>query len=466
MRTYNPCSWLSAKALATLLAVGALFPLDDAAASDPYAKSVVFAQILEGNVGNSHTNTANALGAPDGNSVSLGGPGASLMVDMGADTPVVDGPGPDLEVRELGAAVGGADESYQVRVSNSTDTNTFVLVGEGRALSLMDIHPAGLASARYVWLQDVATETLNTTVPGSDIDSLRVLYYAGNSNDVAPPTEVQVRLTGQGAWLSWTASTATNVASYAIRRSLDGVAFDSTPDATVTAQETAWHDLNLPVVSNFDYAVSTLVDGEESVLAVVEVPTTELALLTNEIVHLGDNEIADWDVTSPQAGLTLLFTLPACAEGPQAELSFDLFDVDNSGNALLLNGARVASLPTQAQENWIPKSVRFAAGALQQGLNTLVLSPRNASGGITGSLDDFQVRNLRLRLYGTPSNLNLITGARFTQLTAGQTNVTLRWVVEQTPTLSPADWQTISGPVEWTGTVTSTNGFYRLRDLP
>ena len=253
---------------------------------------------------------------------------------------------------------------------------------------------------------------------------------------------------------------------YAIRRSLDGVAFGSTADATISAQETAWHDFSLPVVSNFYYAVSAIAGSSESVLVVVGVPATQLALLTNQAVHLGDDTVAGWEDPTPQRDFQLTFTLPAFADGPQAELALDVFDVDNSGNAILLNGAAVGTVPTQTEESWAVKSLRFAAGALQPGRNTLVFSARNSSGGSTGSLDDFQVRNVWLRLYGTQMNINLITCARFTQVAAAQTNVTLRWVVEQTPSLSPVNWQTVSDPVEWTGTLVPTNGFFRLRDVP
>lgn len=283
---------------------------------------------------------------------------------------------------------------------------------------------------------------------------------------MAPPSTVGVRLTGQGAWLSWTASTATNVTGYTIRRSLDGVAFGSAADATVSAQETAWHDLSLPVVSSCYYAVSALAGSTESVLVVVGVPATQLAVLTNQAVHLGDDAVAGWEDPSPQRDLLLTFPLPAFADGPQAELALDVFDVDYSANAILLNGAKIGTVPTQSAESWGTRSLRFAAGALQPGLNTLVLSSRDSSGGTTGGLDDFQVRNIWLRLYGVQANINLVTGARFTQVASGQTNVTLRWVVEQSPSLSPVNWQTVSGPIEWTGTLTPTNGFFRLRDAP
>ena len=199
---------------------------------------------------------------------------------------------------------------------------------------------------------------------------------------------------------------------------------------------------------------------------VVGVPGTQLSLLTNQVVHLGDEAWPGIEDPSPQRDLLLTFTLPAFAEGPQAELALDLFNVDYTLNAVLVNGAQVGALPVQPAVSWVSKSLLFAAGALQPGLNTLVLSARNSTGGTTDGLDDFQVRNISLHLYGAQTNLNLYTGVRFTQVTAGQTNVTLRWVVEQTPSLAPTDWQTVSGPISWTGTLVPTNGFFRLRDAP
>jgi hypothetical protein len=440
--------------------------LQEAHASDPYAKAVVFSRILQGNAGNTQTNVANALGAPDNVSVSLGGPGASIILDMGADTPITNGPGADLEIRELGAAFGGVDESYRVLVSNSTETNTFLLAGEGRALSLIDISPSALTSARYVWIQDLATETLNTTVPGSDIDAVRGLHFGGGTDEVRPPADVAVRLTGQGAWLSWTPSATPNVTSYAIRRSLDGISFGSAADATVSPQETAWHDQTLPLVGTFYYAVSAVSNTLESSLVVVSVPSSRIDLFTNSIVHLGDDTVSAWADPSPQRDLTVNFTLPAFAEGPDAELFMDVWDVDNTGNAILLNGGKIGSVPAQGAESWQPKTLTFAAGALQAGLNTLVLSARNSSGGTTGALDDFQVRNISLVLYGAQPSINLFTSTRFTTITAGETNVTLRWVVQQTPSLAPITWETVSGPIEWKGTISPTNGFFRLQDAP
>lgn len=461
---------MTKKSISPVVFISTLFALLTftlpAQSADPFAKAVVFSVILNGHAGNNQTNAAAALGASDGNDVSLGGPGGSIMLDMGADTPVLDGAGPDVEVREIGAALGGQDESYRVLVSNSTDTNTFQYVGTGRALSLIDIHPSGLTSARYIWLQDLATETLDSITPGSDIDSVRAIYYSGSETDFPKPTGVSIRGTGQGIWISWNPVTQTNVTSYFIRRSLDGVSFPSTPDATVSSQETAWHDTSLPGVSNLYYAVSAANASNESGLVIASLPVTSLALMTNGTVHMGDNTVPEWETPDPQSLLRINFFLPSGAYGPQAELAFDLWNVDNSGNAVLVNGGKVGNFPVQTASSWLPKAIRFAAGALQSGENTLTLTARDSSGGVSDALDDFQVRNIYLRFYEPQSDGEIITSTRITQINLGQTNVTLRWVVEQTPSLSPITWETVSSPIEWTGSITSSNGFYRLHEQP
>jgi hypothetical protein len=379
---------------------------------------------------------------------------------------VLDADGADLEVREIGAASGGQDESYRVLVSNSTDTNTFQYVGTGRALSVIDIHSSGLASARYVWLQDLATETLDSVSPGSDIDSLRAVHYSGSDSDFPKPAEVFVRATGQGAWVSWPAVTQTNVTSYFIRRSFDGTSFSSTPDVTVSSQETAWHDTSLSALTNLYYAVSASDGTNESGIVVASLPVTSLALMTNGSTHLGDNVVPDWETPDPRSTIEIPFYLPAGAAGPQAELAFDLWGVDNSGNAVIVNGGKVGNLPGQSATSWVPKTLRFATGALQPGNNILTLAARDDSGRVTGALDDFQVRNVSLRFYEPQTNDEIVTSTRITQINPGQTNVTLRWVVEQTPTLPPTTWETVSSPIEWTGSITSSNGFYRLHELP
>lgn len=433
--------------------------------ADPYAKAVVSATIINLNNGNTRTDPTRALGAPDGIYVSMGGPGASLLLDMGEDTPIVNGPGPDLEITEIGDVVGGVDESYDVFVSNSPERETFVPVGTGRALSLIDIEPSGLASARYVLLQDIATETLGRPTPGSDIDSLRIIHYTGEGA-VSPPSGLGQKPTDQGVWLSWTASSDPNVSGYVIRKSPDAFTFSSTPTATVSADETAWHDLTPPGVRNYYYAVSTIANGVESQLITVEVDSSVIPLLSGDPVHLGDNEIPGWEDPTPQPELELTFNLPATPQGPFAELSFDVFDVDYGTQPVLVNGGRIGNVPTATAETWSPKVLRIPTSALQPGLNTVKIFPRNSSGGTTGNLDDFQIRNVSLALFGSPSLITLSTAARIIQVSSDQTRVTIRWVIEQSPDLSSDHWEPVSSPFEWTADIVPDHGFFRLREVP
>lgn len=454
-------------ALTSLIASLALLPAHPRArADDPYAKAVVFAEILNGNAGNNRPDPSSALGAPDGVAVSLGGPGASILLDMGADTPVLDGPGPDLEVREIGAAFGGVDESYRVLVSNSADTNTFLFVGIGRALSLIDIAPSGLESARFVWLQDIATETLNTQTPGSDIDSVRSLHVAGGSDDLPAPANVRIELTPQGARISWMPSPAPDLSGYAIRRSLDGISFGSSPDATPSMDETAWVDTSLPVGEARFYAVSALSGPLESPLVVLGIPVTTLPLPDTGTVHLGDNVLPNWEVPDPVRTHSITFTLPAVPGGSQVALELDVFDTDSNANAIIVNGARVASLPVHSPETWSRRIVALPAAAFQPGINTLLFAARTSGGAVTGALDDFMLRNLVLHIHGGFPAPTVLTSTRFTTVTPGSDTVTLRWLVEQTPTLSPPDWRAVSSPIEWTGEATADDGFFRLREQP
>ncbi len=442
---------------------GHTFPVH---AADPYAKAVVRSEILDGNIGNSRTDPGAALGPPDETNVSLGGPGASILLDMGEDTLVVNGPGPDLEVREIGAAFGGVDESYRVLVSNSTEPETFVFVGEGRALSLIDIAPSGLESIRYVWIQDLATETLNTQTPGSDIDSVRSLYGAGAGDDLPPPADVRIRLTSQGALISWSAPQIENVTGYAIRRSLDGISFGSSPDASLSADETAWLDTSATAVQPVFHAVSVRSGDEESRLMVVGIPVTTLPVPSAEPVHIGDDPVPAWERPEAVRTYSWHLTLPPGLSGGQAALDLEVFDIDYSTNPLIVNGVRAAALPTHGSENWASRSVSFPASLLKPGANTFTIAARASNGAASGQLDDFMVRNLALRLLLDPEVHGVHTATRFTRVEAGATTVTLRWVVEQTPTLAPPKWETVSGPIEWTASVTAEEGYFRLNERP
>jgi hypothetical protein len=410
--------------------------------ASPYAEVVVESLILNGNVGNSQTNPAAVLGAPDGLELSMGGPGAILVIDMGSDTPIVDGPGPDLEVRETGAAFGGADESYRVLISESTSVASFVEIGIGTAISLFEIAGSGLSTARYVRLEDLATETLNTQTPGSDIDSLTALH---GTDLPGGPSGVAGRYTGQGALVTWEFSDGASIDGFRVRRSLDGQNYNGSPVDEPSADERGYHDTALVDVADLWYSVSVVTDAVESAAAIAHLPAYQVMLTDSNAVHLGDNVLPAWEAPNPVGVLELQVVLTAPPMGPEAKISFELFDVDESMNPILVNRTQTAELPTHFPATWLAASTRFPVGPFKPGTNTVTVYPRNSSGGSSGSLDDFMIRNITRHMYGS-------------------TNVTvLPWVVGHSPTLSPPDWTQISDHIPWNDQATNATGFFRLQ---
>lgn len=436
------------------------------AQTNTYAKAVVASQVLLGNVGNKDTDPTAALGAPDGRFLAMGGPGATLILDMGADTPIIDQPGPDIEIREIGAAYGNgsSDESHRVFVSNSPEPESFIEIGTGRAISLLDIHASGLASARYIRLVDIATESLDSDTPGSDIDSVCALHYEGAG--VPMVQSARVIPTGQGLLLRWDASSATNLTEYNIRRSSDGVTFDSSANVSLSALETAWLDTSVTRVTNIWYAISAKTSAGESSFVVVSASTSALAQGPSSPAHLGDDPVATWETPACTNFLQIDFDLDAAPAGHLAELEMDVFNVDYASSPILLNGALLGTVPTQSAEAWQTRRISFAPAHLLAGHNTLRFYARDSAGGTTSGLDDFMIRNLKLNLFNAPG-ATPSAQARITSIHKNSDGtVSLQWVVEQSPAVQPAQWQPASDPISgtnWTGQATGAARYYRLR---
>ena len=413
--------------------------------ASPYASTVVDSRILPGHVGNSHTNVLEALGAPNSDAthwryVSLGGPGAWITLDMGEQTPIVDGPGPDVEVREIGTGFGGVDEGFVLWISNSPESNSFVRVGTGIAISLFDISGSGLTTARYVRLVDVATESLDTETPGSDIDSVTSLHSA---NVPLAPENLAADFTGQGILLSWS-QTASDEA-YLVRRSFSGISFPSLPDATLLSPEHAYHDTAPLDVADLWYSITAVRGGTESAQAVVHLPSYCLTVDASGPFHLGDDTVPGWEPASPTNGIALSFALANDPQGPFGKLVMDVFNVDYAQSPILVNGAKVGQVPLSTPSSWVTQAVSFAVGPVHRGTNMIQVFARDSVGSTSGGLDDFMIRNIRLALYG-------------------DTNfVTLPWVVGHTPTLTPPTWMQISEPIRWTDVPTNRAGFFRLQ---
>lgn len=367
-----------------------------ALAAEPYAKLVVESVVLTGNAGNSSANPSEVLGAPDSKYLAMGGPGAYIVLDMG-DTPIVNGTGPDIEIREQGSATGGVDEEFRVLISDSTDPASFVLVGIGSAVSLLDIAGTGLSSARYVRIEDLSTKTSNSSTPGSDIESVTSVHAASISRP--PVSGLSYSVTNNGIRLSWTPVTGSDVLGYAVRRSTDGLRFDSTANWTPSNLEKAFLDnqstqaiqsVSAQLVGDLWYAVSVRYTAGESSLQIVHVPSTTTGIHA-QVEHLGDDHAPAWEVPYPTRKITLNLNLPAVPRGPFVELNFDLFDVDNSSNRVVINGAGSRSLPSQGTEAWLSRSMVFESGLFLPGQNTIEIQCVG-----TSSLDDFQIRNISL----------------------------------------------------------------------
>lgn len=191
-------------------------------AEHPHAKAVVMDGVEDGEVGNVYPDPNQALGAPDGEFVSLGGPGGYIVLDMG-NTPIEDDVGPDVEVREIGGVGSGVSEEYRVLISDSLDSSGFIEVGVGAGFSLLDISHTGLTSARYIRLEGVGDTTTSTSTPGADIDSITALHLGSESRPSLGTLGYSVA--GAGTRLYWELSTQDDVLGYAIRGSTDGGAF-------------------------------------------------------------------------------------------------------------------------------------------------------------------------------------------------------------------------------------------------
>jgi len=171
--------------------------------TDPYADAVISYTPGPG-VGNAsqappngNDNPDAALGAPEYNSTS----GAGFFVSLGdggsivlafTDNIVVDGPGWDLKVYEV-----GSPENAEVLVSNDSGA-TFVSLGTAYATSSFDLLGTGLTWANTVRIVDDGGGPNSLVYMGFDLDAVEAL------NSAVMPAPGALMLGGIGAVLvSW-----------------------------------------------------------------------------------------------------------------------------------------------------------------------------------------------------------------------------------------------------------------------
>lgn len=147
-------------------------------ADQVYANAIAESSILLCGSPNEHCDVNLVLDAPDGNFVSLGGSGGSLVVKL--TKAFTNGAGPDLRVYEMFGAQGGEDEPFDVLISS--DGSTWIPVAEkirddpNALYASIDIVPAA-PSGDYWYVKIVdRSELTGTSSPGSDIDAVEALW--------------------------------------------------------------------------------------------------------------------------------------------------------------------------------------------------------------------------------------------------------------------------------------------------
>ncbi|NLH49225.1 MAG: PKD domain-containing protein [Myxococcales bacterium] len=153
---------------------------------------------------NSYSSTyppANAFGPPDGDFISLGN-GGFAVVDLGPDG-IADDAGSDLVVYEAGS---DGDEPFTLYGSSGGPHGPWVELGEGDGTSGFDLDAAGLASVRYLKIEDGGSD-LDAANDGFDLDAIGTpVYLAAFSADVtegARPLEVHFTDHSTGSPTSW-----------------------------------------------------------------------------------------------------------------------------------------------------------------------------------------------------------------------------------------------------------------------
>ncbi|MFT5285084.1 MAG: hypothetical protein ACI8TQ_001245 [Planctomycetota bacterium] len=146
---------------------------------------------------NSYANVSSptsALGAPDGVACSLGLNGF-IVLDLGENHAIVDGPGVDFTVTEALIPGDMVNERYRVYGSSNAFSQT-TLIGMGGGTWSYDLNGSGLSSVRYIRIEDGSTALPNDPLAGVELDSITVLNSAAGSSLLA--SAAQISLSGGG----------------------------------------------------------------------------------------------------------------------------------------------------------------------------------------------------------------------------------------------------------------------------
>lgn len=356
------------------------------------ASTVLNSNILEGTAGNIQTNVSAITGPTDSSALSLGGTGAWVIVEL--ETSIVDGVGADLEVREIGAV----EEKYLVSVSETNEAGSYIQLGQGVASSQFDVSGLGLSSIKYVRIDDLSTQTLDTEYPGSDIDSISVLNSSsGGSSEVI---NLVAELRGTGTIISWDPIEDESITGYAVRNSHDGVTYYSDIDWNVSKFEHALRIENISEIKENWYSVSPLyADGTEGISSITSLNSfVDETLITSDIIHLGDGLINSWDDPESVVKASFSFELPYGVKGPIVKLELDVFNV-HYDNKIVVNGYSEVTVPVSTPSEFTSKVLILNSDTFKQGTNVIEFYALDSQGDTINNLDDYQITNIKLTYY-------------------------------------------------------------------
>ena len=143
---------------------------------------------------NNQTDMPRAIGPPDGLALSLGNSG-QIVLDFGAPGAIVDGPGVDFTVIEALVPGDSLLEAYSVYAGNDP-YDVDKLVGSGVGGASFDLGATGLASTRYLRIEDQSGAPAAHPLAGLELDAVTVLNGAGGPSLTADVSQLSLATGG------------------------------------------------------------------------------------------------------------------------------------------------------------------------------------------------------------------------------------------------------------------------------
>lgn len=127
-------------------------------------------------------------------------------------------------------------------------------------------------------------------------------------------------------------------------------------------------------------------------------PTTNQVLNDPSVHHIGDERRNEFRLPLPE-GTSIRYTFNVSQQPSSARIRFEVFDLDNIGTDIVINGSIAFSLigaPAGSGGNFVLDKADFDATLIRSGDNTLLIRSRRS-----GSLfEDFEFANLTLTVTG------------------------------------------------------------------